>query len=126
MFVLYNLISGRAQSQSSLSFENPDANIYEIKVTAKVGIWNEQTLDFEPAPIDKRMTTLEFMELFTISEWSGVLGAAKVNAEVELFVMKMTQAEFMDLNYQSTIDGINSLAAAGLLTVERADEVLNG
>ena len=126
MFVLYELETGRAHSQSSEAFDNPNVDVYGIKETALTGIWNESTLDFEPAPVSKRMTTLEFMELFTDAEWVGVLDAAKVSAQVELFVMKMTQAEFMDLNYQGTIDGINGLVSAELLTAERAGVVLNG
>ena len=126
MFVLYELTTGRAHSQSSESFDNPDERKWGIKETDKSGIWNESTLDFDPIPTSKRMTTLEFMELFSDAEWVGVLDAAKVSSQVNLFIMKMTQAEFMDLNYQSTIDGINGLSSAGLLTVERANEVLNG
>jgi hypothetical protein len=126
MFVLYELESGRAHSQSSESFVNPDDSIYGIKETDKIGIWNQETLDFDLVAASKRMTTLEFMELFTDDEWVGVLDAAKVSSLVNLFVMKMTQAEFMDLNYQGTIDGINGLVSAGLLTQARADEVLNG
>ena len=126
MYVLYELETGRAHSQSAEAFDNPNTDVYGIKETELTGIWNESTLDFEPAPVSKRMTTLEFMELFTDAEWVGVLDAARVSAQVELFVMKMTQAEFMDLNYQGTIDGINSLVSAGLLTAERAEAVLNG
>ena len=126
MFVLYDLETGRAHSQSSASFDNPNAIKWGIKETELAGIWNESTLDFEPIPASKKMTTLEFMELFTDAELVGILDAARVSTEVQLFVMKMQQASFMDLNYQPTIDGINALASIGLLTVERANEVLNG
>ena len=126
MFVLYELATGRAHSQSEEPFTNPDIIKWGIKETSKTGIWNEAALDFDPVPVDKRMTTLAFMELFTDAELVGILDAAKVSTQVELFVMKMEQAEFMDLNYQGTIDGINGLAASGLLTAERAAEILNG
>ena len=125
-YVLYELDTGRAHSQSSNEFENPNPEKWGIKETNNSGTWNESTLDFDPLPIDKRMSTLAFMELFTDDEWVGVLDAAKVSSQINLFVMKMTQAEFMDLNYQGTIDGINGLAAIGLLTTDRAAEVLNG
>ncbi len=126
MYVLYELATGRAHSQSSNAFDNPDTEKWGIKQTDNEGTWNESTLDFDPLPIDKRMSTLAFMELFTDDEWVGVLDAAKVSSQINLFVMKMTQAEYMDLNYQGTIDGINGLAAIGLLTTDRAAEVLNG
>lgn len=126
MFVLYDLSTGRAYSQSSVSFDNPNPEKWGIKETSKPGIWNETTLDFEPAPKSKRMTTLEFMGLFTDLELIGILDAAKVSTQIELFVLKMKQAEFMDLGYQTTIDGINGLAASGLITTMRALEILNG
>lgn len=125
-YVLYELETGRAHSQSSESFDNPDAAKWGVKETQLSGIWNESTLDFDPVPVDKRMSTLEFMELFTEAELIGILDAAKVSTQVQLFVMKMEQAEFMDLNYQPTINGVNGLASAGLLTTERAAEILNG
>ena len=126
MFVLYELTTGRAHSQSSEAFFNPNAEKWGIKETQLAGIWNESKLDFDPVPIDKKMTTLEFMELFTDAELIGILDAAKISTQVELFTLKMKQAEFMDLNYQATIDGINGLAAAGLITAERAAVILNG
>lgn len=126
MYVLYELSTGQAYSQSSEPIENPDSEFYGIKQTDNTGIWNPSTLDFDPIPADKRMTTLAFMELFTDAELVGILNAAKVDAQVELFVLKMKQAEFIDLNYQPTIDGVNSLEAAGLLAVGRATEVLDG
>ncbi len=126
MFVLYELATGRNQSQSEESFINPDNSIWGIKQTDKSGIWNQATLDFDPRPESKIMTTLAFMELFTDAEWVAVLDAAKQSSQIQLFVMKMEQAEFMDLDYQATIDGINGLAALGLITVQRAQEVLNG
>ena len=126
MYVLYELSTGRAHSQSSESFVNPDESTYGIKQTDKSGIWNDVTLDFDPAPVNKKISTLAFMELFTDAELVGILDAAKVSTQVQLFVMKMEQAEFIDLAYQPTIDGINALAAAGLITEARASGVLNG
>lgn len=126
MFVLYELATGRAHSQSSQNFENPRPDIYGIKETSNTGTWNESILDFDPVIANKRMSTLAFMELFTDAELVGILDAAKTHTQVQLFVMKMEQAEFMDLNYKSTINGINGLAQIGLLTQERAGVILNG
>jgi hypothetical protein len=126
MFVLYELETGRAHSQSSQAIDNPDPDKWGVKETQNIGLWNPELLDFEPVPTRKRLTTLAFMELFTDAELVGILTAAKQSPQVELFVMKMNQAEFIDLSYPSTIAGINALASAGLLTESRANEVLNG
>tara|TARA_R110000744_G_scaffold173121_3_gene291924 strand:- start:424 stop:798 length:375 start_codon:yes stop_codon:yes gene_type:complete len=96
------------------------------KESDKKGLWNTQTLDFDEIPKSKKMVTLDFLELFTDLELTGILDAAKVNTEIQVFVMKMEQASFMDLDYQPTIDGINKFASVGLLTTARAGEILNG
>lgn len=126
MYILYELSTGRAHSQSSLPFDNPDINKWGVKQTDKTGVWDESILDFDTLPEDKKMTTLSFMELFSDNELVGILDAAKVSTQVQLFVMKMEQASFIDLNYQPTIDGINALVTAGLISADRAVEVLNG
>lgn len=124
MFHLYKIDTGELISSASFIADIPGG--MAVKESDKVGVWNTETLDFDEITPSKRMTTLEFMELFTDLELIGILDAAKVNTTVQLFVMKMEQAEFIDLNYQPTIDGINSLSNVGLLSSERAAVILNG
>lgn len=126
MYILYEISTGRNISQSSEPITNiADGNA--VKEFASVeGVWNPQTLEFDPFPTDKKITTLAFMELFTDAEMVAILDAAKVNTSIQLFVMKMEQAEFIDLNYPSTIAGVQALESAGLIGVGRAVEILNG
>ena len=126
MHILYELETGRAHSQSAESFTNPDPTKWGIKETQNVGIWNKQTLDFDPRPIDKKMSKLEFLNLFTDAELAGILATAKLDAGVEVFVKKLDAAEFVDLDYPGTIAGLNALEAGGLLSAGRAGEILNG
>jgi len=125
MFVLYELETGRSHSQSSQAIDNPNHEKWGVIETQNSGTWNPELLDFEPAIKRKRLTTLAFMELFTDAELVEILTAAKQYAQVELFIMKMQQAEFIDLSYPPTITGINALASFGLITESRATEVLN-
>lgn len=127
-YVLYDLATGRNCSESKEPINNPDTKKYGIKTTELYGIWNTDlsVLDFEPRPVDKHMSTLSFMELFTDAELIIILDTAKVSTQVELFVLKMKQASFIDLNYQPTIDGIKGLVAADLITEARSWEILNG
>lgn len=125
MYVLYEVSTGRLISQSSL----PITNVGDGRATKEVsgeGIWNETSLDFDPIPVNRKKSTLSFMELFTDSEMVGILDAAKVNTSVQLFVMKMEQASYIDLDYPATIAGVQSLEAGGLLSAGRAEEILNG
>ena len=126
MFVLYELGTGRAHSQQKGPIDNPDTVKWGVKETKLSGIWNTETLDFDPVPVNRKKSKTEFLELFTDAEFMGILTAAKLSVEVEMFIKKMDAAEFIDLAYPDTIAGINGMAAAGLLTTERAKEVLNG
>lgn len=125
-YMLYEIETGRALSQSSHEPKKPPAGTATKQVDDFNGSWNPKTLTFDPIPEVKRMSTTEFMELFTESELIGILDASKVSTQVELFVLKMEQAEFIDLNKQTVIDSINAIAAAGLITTERATVILNG
>lgn len=127
MFVLYELETGRAHSQSSSAFTNPRPDIYGVKETDKTGTWDTDLLDFVEIPkSNKRKTKLEFLNSFSDTELANILSAAKVSPLVEVFIKKLDAAEFVDISYQPTIDGINALYAAGLIEGSRVSEILNG
>lgn len=126
MYVLYEIATGRAESQSSVPITNIKQGYAVKEVQDTTGIWNTKTLEFEPAPASKLRTTLEFMDLFTDAELVGVLDAAKQNSQIQLFVMRMEQASYIDLENRLTIDGVNSLELIGLIGPGRAEEILNG
>ena len=125
-YMLYEIETGKPLSQSSGEPLSLPSGTAIKQVTDFNGSWNNETLSFDPMPTDKKMPTLSFIELFTDAELVGILDTAKVSTQVQLFVMKMEQANFMDLNYKPTINGINALSSIGLLTAERAEEILNG
>ncbi|MBF4990684.1 hypothetical protein [Methylophilus sp. QUAN] len=71
-------------------------------------------------------TPLEFLEKFTQVEQLNVVSATMSNSEVKLWYDKMLAASFVDLTDQRTIEGLNSLVTAGLLSAERPHEILGG
>lgn len=71
-----------------------------------------------------KMTRLRFIERFTAAETKGILAAAKVNADLELYLWKMQQAQDVDLLDPSTAAGVHALEAAGLLAAGRAAQIL--
>lgn len=126
MFILYELATGRAHSQSSQAIDNPNPDKWGVKETDKEGVWDNALLDFVPILVAKKLSKLAFLNRFTNEELVTILSVAKQNALVEVFVKKLDASEFVDLSYPPTIEGINALASAGLLTESRANEVLNG
>jgi len=77
-----------------------------------------------PAPIETELTVLEFRNLFTQQEKASIYSLAKLNPMVEAWLGDLAAAKTVVLQHQQTIDSVNSLAALGAITLERAAEVL--
>ena len=73
-----------------------------------------------------RFSFLEFMDLFTDPEQIAIVNAAMVNAGVKLWYDKALGASYIDRTDQRTIDGVNALVPAGLITSDRAAAILAG
>lgn len=123
---LYEIATGKLISSTSLPIDTvPDG--MAVKTTTNTGIWNTDTLDFDPIPEKKpAITRLEFMDLFTDAELAGILTAAKSNVSVEVFVKKLDAASEIKLDDPRTIAGVQLLEAASLIDAGRAAEILNG
>lgn len=65
-----------------------------------------------------------FLKLFTPAEYGAIKDAAAVNTTLDYFWQQFILAEFISMDDPDTIGGINMLRAIGLLTVERAAEIL--
>ena len=75
-----------------------------------------------------QITRLAFLSRFTDEEAIAIdlasIGATVEAAALRLYMAKVNAASFIDLNSQDTINGVNTLAAVGILTEERATEIL--
>lgn len=76
-----------------------------------------------PAP-EKIITKLAFMNRFTMEELAAIYTAAKTEVMVEVFLDKLKIAEEVNLADAQTIGGLQALAASGLMTEARVQEVL--
>lgn len=97
----------------------------EIEVTPKhkVTFPAGATIGGEPE-LGTRITKLAFKQRMTQAERVAIRNAAKENDLVYDFQDLLDSATFVDLKRQDTIDGVNQLAQAGLLTEARAEEIL--
>lgn len=90
-----------------------------LPVDDYVGVW--------PIPkpeTDFRVTKLAFRQRFTFAERVALETAATSDANVRVMLKDQEAATFIDLSRQDTIDGVNALASAGLITAQRASEIL--
>ncbi len=82
--------------------------------------WNQETLEFTRS--STIYTKLEFKNKFTIQER---LAARSSTDPIVQDILEMTNiAEYVDITDSTTIQGIYYLVAVGILTNERATEIL--
>jgi hypothetical protein len=126
MFVLYELSTGRAHSQSSLSFVNPKPDIYGVKETALKGIWNEQALDFDPASVKRIIGVSDFIQRFTETEQELLISATKTSSKADAFVGVLKLLVHVDLDSDFILNSLTKMVQAGVLTQARALVIANG
>lgn len=128
MFALYDIATGELKGASRLPIENPKPNEWAVKeVEGPHRVWNTQTLQFDDFPTKpKPLTRFEFLALFTDQELATILEAAKVAPMVAAVLKRLELAEEVLLDNPVTIAGINGLRDGGLLTAERATQILGG
>ena len=125
-YTIYRLDTRQPASNSERPIINPDESVYGVVETAtRFGIWNPEKLDYDPYPKKTvPLSRLEFMERFTDVELVGIYTAAKQYVGLEIYLKKLEAATEIFLDNPTTIAGVNSLADAGLITAERAAEIL--
>ena len=70
------------------------------------------------------MTPLEFLARFTDAEKSAITTVALDSAGLMLWLLTAMGASQINIKDQQTIDGVNALVAAKLLTADRAKVIL--
>lgn len=80
-----------------------------------------------PEPIFADSTVLSKIAMitrFTDLEYTGILGAAKSDVEVQGWLDRFYSTNTIDLGDTRTIDGVNMMVTKGLLVPARATEIL--
>lgn len=77
-----------------------------------------------PPPPPNIITKVAFRFRMTDAEYVGVLSAAKTDVEVASWVETFNMVSSINLDSQRTKDGVAVLVSKGLLTQERANEIL--
>lgn len=90
--------------------------------------WQENNPPIEeyvlPVPPKNVFTSLEFRDLFTINEQLAIRESQLTDMEVGLVYDMMLSAQSIDISDPRTIQGMDLLAAKGLITNERRDKIL--
>lgn len=79
----------------------------------------------DPAEVVLAFTPLEFLDLFSHAEQVAVVEAGMASAEIKLWYDRMLAASFITRSDPRVPAGLNALVGAGLMTAERAAEILD-
>lgn len=71
-----------------------------------------------------KLTRYEFISRFTPAERAAIMSAAKVSAEIEVFLFDLQMVPDVQLDSPQTIYAINALEAHGLIAAGRASQIL--
>lgn len=124
-----NIVDGIAIADAPLETDGEWICIDELEVKPNAG-WTYENGVFvvPPPPIllpePNVVTKVAFRFRMTDSEYVGVLTAAKTDVEVAAWVETFNMVSSIDLDNQRTKDGVQNLVNKGLLTQERATEIL--
>lgn len=86
--------------------------------------WLSQPDPAQPSKVS--FSRLDFMSLFTFAELVACEEASKTNPVVAVIWRLIESAEYIDISDQRTKDMVNNLVSNGLLTAERAADILAG
>lgn len=123
-----DLESGEVAAIKGLQYQAV-VEIFPENTVPEVGWEFVSGLIVNPFTDSKKVTKLKFLERFTTAELVGIeayaAGTGANNLAVRVSLRKQSLATFIDLALPETISGTMALAALGLLTVERANQILN-
>lgn len=107
-----------------IPFANLDA--WSTTELAAHGITRREAPAPSPVEASRRVSFLEFMDLFSPAEQRALKAASMADIDVGLWYDRALGASFIDLDDARTIAGVGVMAALGLLTNARAEAVLDG
>lgn len=109
-----NTVSG--EGSSSVVDSNPTPPAWALP---------DPQADQAAQPTPRTLTKLEYLRRFTQEERVAIRTAAKSNAQLEDYLALLELAEFINLDDPDTFGALNLLESVGLLTLGRAQEIIN-
>lgn len=76
-------------------------------------------------PKQKEYTSYQFRELFTLEEKIALYQASETDIVLKIFREDLITTDLVNVEYKSTIQGMQYLVSKGIITQERYDEIMD-
>lgn len=87
--------------------------------------WHNNSLSFIEKNTSRIMTQEAFTRRLLDDELRAIYQASKSSIDIEIWLDRFKMAKEIDLDDPFLINGVNGLVVAGILTSERAQEILS-
>lgn len=100
---------------------------HEQDMTLVGKLWDRTTETAATSPYAEPffVSKWTFRQLFTIAEMAAIYTAAETDVNIRVYLDDIKMVEEVDLAYEPTVNGINYLVFKGLLTEQRATEIIS-
>ena len=116
-----------AQSTSDIDYVSYIQWVSAGNSPKEVSVPVQQSKKITKLAFRNRFTTAEkiALEMASLDDVTASMAIRQQKAALRVYLKDLDNASFVDLDRADTIAGVNSLATMGLLTNERASEILN-
>lgn len=125
MWIIHDA-SGNIVSNGRITSEQTALGLEEKEVAdVSIGdcVWDSVLVDYVPVSINKKVSPLEFLQLFTISERAAIRTLAKTDVILEDFLSTLNIVSEVELHHPVTLQALNYMVAQGLITTQRLQEI---
>ena len=111
-------------SESSIEIELKSGHSVVSFDDRQSGIWNSETLSFDPFPAQRVISTDEFIQRFTATEQEDIIDATKTSKKANRFIQILKIVKLADLDSEFIQTSVNAMESSGVIAVGRSAEVL--
>ena len=121
---LYKISNGELISSATV-IDNIPAGM-AVKESDKKGVWNTETLDFDPVPLNRVISKDDYLDRFLDDEMILILTESRTDDNVKNILDILNLRDRVRLDHKTTTDALAYFEAKSLIATGRAEVILNG
>lgn len=104
------------------SSDTAEAAVMELRDIAAIEAYTWDVTINVPAP--RRVTRQQFLDRLTAVETAGIIEAAQSSSAIAAWILRLENADFVNLDDPACLMAMESLEIAGLIAAGRAQEII--